>query len=186
MDRRSSTNQVRILLALAGLHKVDRGAEVAFINVARELAKLGNEVTLMGSGLARPAEPYRFVHVPAVARERFEKWPHVPAFRNETSWEEATFAPGLLTKFRPGDFDITATCAFPWTNWALRRPVLGSPRPKHVFITQNGDWPAYSKNSEYRLFGCDGLVCTNPDYFERNRQQHRCALIPNGVDLERF
>ena len=41
MDRRSSIDQVRILFALAGLHRVDRGAEVAFISVARELVKLG-------------------------------------------------------------------------------------------------------------------------------------------------
>jgi glycosyltransferase involved in cell wall biosynthesis len=35
-------------------------------------------------------------------------------------------------------------------------------------------------------FACDGLVCTNPDYYERNRARYRCALIPNGVDLDRF
>jgi glycosyltransferase involved in cell wall biosynthesis len=186
MDRRGSTNQVRILLALAGLHKVDRGAEVAFINVGRELAKLGNDVTLMGSGPQRAGEPYRYVHVPAVARERFERWPKIPTLRNETSWEEASFAPGLLMKYRPADFDITATCAFPFTNWALRRPVLRGRRPKHVFITQNGDWPAHSDSAEFRYFGCDGLVCTNPDYFERNRERYRCSLIPNGVDLSRF
>jgi glycosyltransferase involved in cell wall biosynthesis len=55
-----------------------------------------------------------------------------------------------------------------------------------VFITQNGDWPAFSDDSEFRLFGCDGLVCTNPDYLERNREKYRCALIPNGVDLRKF
>jgi glycosyltransferase involved in cell wall biosynthesis len=55
-----------------------------------------------------------------------------------------------------------------------------------VFITQNGDWPAFSDNAEFRFFDCDGLVCTNPDYFERNRVRYRASLIPNGVDLERF
>ena len=186
MDSRSSIDQGRILFALAGLHRVDRGAEVAFISVARELAKLGNEVTLIGSGPSRAGEPYRYVHVPAVSRTRFEGWPGVPTLRNETSWEEATFAPGLLARFRPHDFDITATCAFPYTHWALRRPVLGGHRPKHVFITQNGDWPAFSPKAEFRFFDCDGLVCTNPDYFERNSDRYRCALIPNGVDLNRF
>ena len=101
-------------------------------------------------------------------------------------WEEATFVPGLLAKYRPADYDITVTCGYPFTNWALRRPVLGGKRPRHVFVTQNGDWPAYSNNAEFRLFGCDGLVCTNPDYFERNRERYRCGLIPNGVDLDRF
>jgi glycosyltransferase involved in cell wall biosynthesis len=186
MDRRGSTDQVRIAFALAGLHRVDRGAEVAFIAVASELARAGHDVTLFGSGPARAESPYRFIHVPAARREKFERWPSLPAFRNETAWEEASFVPGLLARFRPGDFDITATCAFPFTNWALRRPRLGGPRPRHVFITQNGDWPAYSDKAEFRLFGCDGLVCTNPDYLARNRSRYRCALIPNGVDLERF
>jgi glycosyltransferase involved in cell wall biosynthesis len=68
----------------------------------------------------------------------------------------------------------------------LRRPVIGADRPKHVFITENGDWPAYSDRSEFRLFSCDGLVCTNPEYFDRNRQRFRCELIANGVDLETF
>ena len=86
----------------------------------------------------------------------------------------------------PNDFDITVTCAFPWTQWALRRPVLGGHRPQNVFVTQNGDWPAFSNKAEFRFFDCDGLVCTNPDYFERNADRYRCALIPNGVDLDRF
>jgi len=174
------------LFALAGLHRVDRGAEVAFISVARELVKLGNEVTLIGSGPPRPGEPYRYIQTPAVSRNRFERWPSVPTLRNDTGWEEATFVPGLLAKYHPGDFDITATCAFPWTQWALRRPVLGGHRPQNVFVTQNGDWPAFSNKAEFRFFGCDGLVCTNPDYLERNADRYRCSLIPNGVDLNRF
>lgn len=186
MARCSSSDQVRILFALAGLHRVDRGAEVAFINIATGLANAGHEVTLIGSGSQRLGAPYRFIHVPVVARERFERWPKFPVFRSETAWEEATFVPGLLAKYRPADFDVTATCAFPFTHWALGRPTLGAKQPKHVFITQNGDWPATSNKSEFRFFACDGLVCTNPDYFDRNREKFRCALIPNGVDLNRF
>ena len=41
-------------------------------------------------------------------------------------------------------------------------------------------------NSEYRLFGCEGLVCTNPDFYERNKSRWRCRMIPNGVDCDRF
>lgn len=173
------------MFALAGLHRVDRGAEVAFISVARELVKLGNDVTLIGSGPPRAGEPYRYIQAPAVSRNRFERWPSLPTLRNDTAWEEATFVPGLLAKYRPADFDITMTCAYPWTHWALRRPVIGH-RPKSVFVTQNGDWPAFSDKAEFRLFSCDGLVCTNPDYLERNADRYRCALIPNGVDLDRF
>ena len=181
-----SSDQVRITLALPGLHRVDRGAEVAFIEVARQLSRRGHQLTLFGSGRERPGEPYRFIHVPAVRRETFEGWPRLPTLRSETGWEEATFAPGLLARYRPHDFDIAMTCAYPFTHWALRRPVLVGKRPKSVFVTQNGDWPAHSGKAEFRLFACDGLVCTNPDYLERNQDQYRSALIPNGVDLERF
>lgn len=153
--------------------------------VARELSTLGDEVTLMGSGSPNSDEPYDFIHVPAVPRERFERWPKLPALRSQEAWEDATFAAGLLLKYRPQDFDVTVTCAYPFTQWALRRPALGK-KPKHVFVTQNGDWPAYSDNAEFRLFNCDGLVCINPDYFERNRKRFRSKLIPNGVDTNRF
>ena len=116
MDRRGSTDQVRILFALAGLHRVDRGAEVAFIAIAEELAQAGNQVTLFGSATSAPGARHMFVHAPAVRREKFEGWPTLPALRNEAAWEEASFAPGLLAKYRPADFDITATCAYPLHN----------------------------------------------------------------------
>lgn len=173
---------MRILFALAGLHRVDRGAEIAFMSVASQLARQGDEVTLIGSGPQRPDREYRYISAPVIARERFERWPSLPMFRNETGWEDASFVPGLLRAYRPSDYDVTLTCAFPWTNLALRRPGA----PPHVFVTQNGDWPAFSGKSEYRLFGCDGLVCINPEYFERNRDKYRSALIPNGVDTARF
>lgn len=182
----ASTDQVRIAFALAGLHRIDRGAEVAFISIANELASAGHQVTLIGSGPERPERPYRYLRAPATSRKTFESFPTLPTLRSESAWEEATFAPGLLAKYRPSDFDISVTCAFPFTHWALRRPVLGGKRPRHVFVTQNGDWPAVSDKAEFRFFSCDGLVCTNPDYFERNRERYRCALIPNGVDLGAF
>jgi glycosyltransferase involved in cell wall biosynthesis len=181
----TKTGHVKILFALAGLHRVDRGAEVVFISVASQLARAGDKVTLVGSGPHRPDTPYRYIRVPAMRRERFERWPTLPMFRNETSWEEASFVPGLLAVYRPGDYDVTITCAYPWTNWALRRPT-GGYRPKHVFVTQNGDWPAHSNEAEFRFFDCDGLICTNPEYLERNGERYRSTLIPNGIDTERF
>ena len=175
---------MRLLFALPGFHRVERGAEVALLAVARALSALGEEVTLAGSGRPRPGTPYRYVEVPCIRRERFEWAPRFPPFRSETAWEDATFAAALLARFTPQAFDATLTCSFPFTHWALRRPARAA--PKHVFVTQNGDWPARSRKSEYRFFNCDGLICTNPDYFEANRQRWNCALIPNGVDLERF
>ena len=175
---------MRVLFALAGLHRVDRGAEIAFISVASQLARQGDEVTLIGSGPERPDTGYRYIQAPSIRREAFERWPSLPVFRNETAWEEATFVPGLLKSYSPSDYDVTLTCAYPWTNWVLRRPAAR--RPAHVFVTQNGDWPAYSDGAEFRLFDCDGLVCINPEYYERNRERYRAALIPNGVDTARF
>lgn len=177
---------MRILFALPGLHRVDRGAEIVFTRVGRELSKLGHHVVLAGSGTPRDSEPYTFLHVPSVRRERFERFPLGPVFRDDTRYEELTFAPGLLSRYRPADFDVTATCSFPFTNWVLRRPTLTGSRPPHVFVTQNGDWPARAGNYEYRWFGCEGLICTNPDYFEANKARWRCDLIPNGVETARF
>jgi glycosyltransferase involved in cell wall biosynthesis len=177
---------MRVLFALPGLHRYNRGAEIAFISVARELAKAGETVTLIGSGPERVGAPYRYLRAASIARERFERFPWFPPLRSEYAYEELTFVPGLLRRYRPADYDITLTCGYPFTNWLLRRPVWRGSRPAHVFVTQNGDWPAYARNSEYRYFGCDGLVCTNPDFLERNRNRWRCALIPNGVDCDRF
>ena len=177
---------MRILFALTGLHAVQRGAEVAFLAVAAELARAGHAVTLIGTGPVLPDRPYRYLRGSRIARERFERFPMVPALRSDTMWEELSFLPSLLRLYRPADYDITVTCSYPYTNWALRRPVRGGQRPRHVFVTQNGDWPAQSDRSEFRLFGCDGLVCINPDFLERNRDRYRCALIPNGVDTARF
>jgi glycosyltransferase involved in cell wall biosynthesis len=180
---------MRILIALPGIHRYNRGAELAFMAVARELA-LSDEVTLIGSG-NEVAAPYRFLRARSLEREHFERFPSFPPLRNEYCYEELTFAPELLLRYRPRDYDITVTCSYPFTNWILRRPVLLSNRPKHIFVTHNGDWPAYAgrsgvRSSENYFFGCDGLICINPDFFARNNDRWNCRLIPNGVDCERF
>jgi glycosyltransferase involved in cell wall biosynthesis len=177
---------MRILFALPGLHKYFRGAETAFISLASELAKTGDSVTLIGSGHPRAGTPYRFLRAASVPREGFELFPTMPVLRNQFAYEEMTFMPSLFRQFCPAEYDVTLTCSFPFTNWMLRRPIYGGTRPPHVFITQNGDWPAYADNSEYRFFGCEGLVCTNPDFYERNKSRWRCRMIPNGVDCDLF
>jgi glycosyltransferase involved in cell wall biosynthesis len=177
---------MRILFALSGLHRYDRGAELAFISLAQELVKLGHHVTLFGSGDSRAGTSYAFKAVRSIRREHFESFPSIPLLRNESAYEELTFVPGLLWNYRPTDYDATLTCGYPFANWVLRRPTMAGHRPRHVFVTQNGDWPAFTRGSEYRLFGCDGLVCTNPDFYERNKDRWPSALIPNGVDTDRF
>jgi glycosyltransferase involved in cell wall biosynthesis len=182
---------MRILIALPGLHRLDRGAEIAFIAVAKELAKQGDSITLIGSGHSRDAAPYRFLRAASVRREYFENFPSIPLLRNEYCYEELTFVPELLFRYRPSEYDVTVTCSYPFTNWVLRRPVLRGSRPRHVFVTHNGDWPALAgatknRQLEYRYFSCDGLICINPDFYERNKTRWNCRLIPNGVDCDRF
>lgn len=178
---------MRILFALPGLHRFGRGAEVVFESVAQQIATLGeHQVSLVGSGQALPDRAYDFIHVPAVSRERFEHWPKVPFLRHEFMYEELTFAVGLLNLPAVGEADVTMTCSYPYTSWALRRPRLGKRRPPHVFVTQNGDWPARQQGPEPRFFSCEGLICTNPLYFERNQDRWNSTLIPNGVDPARF
>lgn len=184
------TGGMRVLFALPGLHRVVRGAEVALEEVARELGGLaGHEVTLIGSGRAREGQAYRFVHSPCIPRERFEKgWPKFPGLRDHYQYEELSFAPGLLRRYHPDEYDITVTCGYPYTNWVLGYRTRGGYRPRHVFVTQNGDWMVHARHREYRYFTCDGLVCTNHEYAERARADGRyaSALIPNGVNPEVF
>ncbi len=180
------TSRPRVLFALAGFHCVNRGAEVALESVAGEMALQGlADVTLIGAGQPRPGDAYRFVHAGRVPRERFERWPRIPVLRSEYAWEEATFAPRLWAAYDPHGYDATITCGYPFTNWVLRARG-GRRRPAHIYVTQNGDWPCRRRGSEYRWFSCDGLVCTNPDYFDANRATWPSVLIPNGVDPLRF
>jgi glycosyltransferase involved in cell wall biosynthesis len=176
---------MRVLFALPGLHRYNRGAETAFISIAKELVGAGDSVTLIGSGEQRPVPPYRFVRAKSLARETFESFPTMPIFRNECIYEELTFAPALFSHYRPSDYDVTVTCSYPFVNWVLRRPSWHG-RPPHVFVTQNGDWPVHANKSEYRFFGCEGVVCTNPDFYDRNKDHWFCRMIPNGVDCGRF
>jgi glycosyltransferase involved in cell wall biosynthesis len=177
---------MRVLFTLPGLHRKNRGAEIVFISIAKELSRLGDSVTLIGSGQCGDATPYRFLQAASVPRERFERFPFGPILRHEYAYEELTFSLGLLRRYHPDDYDVTVTCSYPFTNWILRRPVFGGLRTPHVFVTQNGDWPATARNSEFRFFGCEGLICTNPDYYERSKNRWRCRLIPNGVDCSQF
>ncbi|HWJ37568.1 MAG TPA: glycosyltransferase family 4 protein [Sphingomicrobium sp.] len=176
---------MRILFALPGLHRFGRGAEVVFESVAQQIALWGeHEITLVGSGAPRSDRAYEFIHVPAASREHFEHWPRLPLLRHEFMYEELTFAARLALLRAVADADLTMTCSYPYTNWALRRPRKH--RPLHVFVTQNGDWGPQGQGLEPSLFSCDGLICTNPLYYERNRDRWHSTLIPNGVDPHRF
>ena len=175
-------------MMLSGLGRVQRGAEAAFLEIARQLAQdPDTHVEVFGAGAV--AIPGVTSHVIACRpRERFEHWPRFPCFRGEGTYEESSFVWNLARsgRYRPNNFDVVVTCTYPWVNWFVQWSGRKRRRPVHVFVTQNGDWPCQARNREFRFFRCDGLVCTNPVFFERHRHRHRAVLIPNGVDPEVF
>jgi len=178
---------IRVAFILPGLHRVVRGAEVAFESIAGELGNTsGFEVSIIGSGTERAGSSYRFIHSPCVPREKFEQWPRFPPLRGEYAWEEATFAAHLWRRYNPEAYDATVTCSYSFLNWLVHLRRKGGHRPRNVFVTQNGDWPLQASNSEFRWFRCDAVVCTNPVYFDRHKGRRQVWLIPNAVDSVRF
>jgi glycosyltransferase involved in cell wall biosynthesis len=184
---RDTAGRLRVLFSLPGLHRVNRGAEVAFEEVASRLAGASDfDVTLFGSGGTRAGQPYRYHKLRGISRRFFRHFPRLPYVRDDYAWEELAFAPSLYLNYSPAHYDLTVTCGYPYSNWILRRGRDGARRPAHIFVTQNGDWMAQARNAEFKHFSCDGLICTNPQYYERHRDRYRCALIPNGVDTATF
>jgi glycosyltransferase involved in cell wall biosynthesis len=177
---------LRLSFALPGAHRVNRGAEVAIESIAQEIALLGfDDVTVLGSGPEVEGRAYAYRRFGLIPREKFERFPKFPPFRTEYVYEEVTWVTNVVRGYRPSSADLTVTCSYPFVNWLLTRSI-GRTRPPHVFVTQNGDWPSYSNHFEYRPFRCDGLVCTNPLYQDRNQGSWNSVLIPNGIDPSRF
>src|SRR5436190_16934624 len=105
-DARDTGSELRVLFSLPGLHRVNRGAEVALEEVAaRAAATPGFDVTVFGSGPARPGQPYRYRQLRGVRREWFERFPSLPYVRDPYMWEELAHAPSLWWNFRPADYD---------------------------------------------------------------------------------
>ncbi|QGG95999.1 glycosyltransferase family 4 protein [Actinomarinicola tropica] len=176
---------MKVLVSFPGLHRVHRGAEVALEAIGDGLARRDHDVVVHGSGPIRHDRAYRYRRTPVIDRERLSGLPSLPLLREPSSYESLGFNLAALARLRTGRFDATITGGFPWDNLFLRRPARGG-RPPHVFVTENGDWPALLDEGDARLFSCDALVCTNPLYLERNRERWNCELIPNGVDVDRF
>ena len=177
---------IRVCFILPGLHCVNRGAEATFESVGERLAADPDfEVTLIGAGPHIPSRHYCYLQVVCRMRHRFESWPRFPPMRNSYRWEELSFTAGLQGVYSHADYDCTITCSYPFLNWRLRTNRKRG-APAHIFVTQNGDWPARRTGREYRFFGCDGLICTNPEFYERHRKKWNAALIPNGAAVDEF
>ncbi len=86
----------RVAFILPGLGRVQRGAETAFWQIAKHLARFPDmHIQAFGSGYEGP-QGVDFCHVPCMGRERFERWPKIPCFRNECYYEELTFVLGMI------------------------------------------------------------------------------------------
>ena len=178
---------MRIHFLLPGMHRVHRGAEAAFEAVATEIAKLGlDEVTVVGSGPPKDNRPYRFQSSGLIRARAVRALPENSAVSIGIHLRRGLLGPQLPAPLPSSRRRHYRTCSYPFLNWMLTRWPPLRRKPAHVFVTQNGDWPAYSDKLEYRLFHCDGLVCTNPEYYERNKARWPSALIPNGIDPQRF
>lgn len=183
----SSRAPFRLAMLLPGLGRVHRGAETAFIELAKGLSRFDDmEVHLFGGGADVPAG-LRMHTVPIANRENFERYPSMPVLRSAYEYEEFSFISSLILRNRKllGSFDAALHCSFPFTNWFLRA-LERRGGPKSIFVTQNGDWPCRAESREYRSFRCTGLVCTKPEFLERHQGRYPCALIPNGVDPDVF
>ena len=178
---------LRVAMILAGMHVERRGAEAAFESLAMELGRFDDvDLTVFAAGDPPPGLPYEVVKVKRADLDKLVRLPNVPPFRSAFIYQDLSFALRLLRHYRPADYDVTIGLGFPFTNQLLTRRGRGSTRPPHVFVTQNGDWPARSDDAEYRFFRCEGLVCTNREYYDANRERWRSVEIPNGIDVERF
>lgn len=178
----------RAAILLPGLGRVHRGAETALLEIGQGLARqFGWQVDAFGSGPhGTPELPIQ--QIGCVPRERFERWPKLPCFRGETSYEEFTFTAGLAFRglYQSRRYDVVLGCSYPYLNWFARLARGRARHPLVIHVTQNGDWPCRRTNAEFRAFGCDGLVCINPEHHERHRGRYPSALIPNGVDPSVF
>jgi hypothetical protein len=132
-------------------------SETAFISIASELAMAGETVTLIGSGQPNPGAPYRFVRAASVAREKFELLPSVPGLRNECVYEEFTFIPHFLYRYRHTDLDVTVTCSYllpiytSEPRFHLHDPWVGTERSDAAGLAQEA-----VPGLAYSL--CDGVV----------------------------
>jgi len=179
---------LRIAMLLPGLGRVQRGAEMAFLELARQWIDTDQaEVTVFASGKELPARVH-VERVGCVSREWFERFPPVPCLRTEFEYEELTYCARLWAsrRYRPERFDVALHCSYPYVNWFLQRHRCRGYRPLLAYVTQNGDWPCRRMNREYRAFDCDALICTNPEYYDRHQSTYPSMLIPNGVDAVRF
>lgn len=180
--------KIEIGVILPGLGRVQRGAETAFLEVAKSLQAYPDmQVQLFGNGDNVPPE-LSIETIPCRLRSSFERWPKIPVFRSECHYEEYSFTRNLKHSrtFDAANFDAVIHCTYPFVNWFVQKQQRKNPELKSIFVAQNGDWMCRARHREYRYFKCDGLVTINPEQYKNNCKLHRTVLIPNGTDPAKF
>ena len=175
---------MRVLFSLPGLHRYNRGAELAFISIASELAKAGEDVTLVGSGPEREMTPYRYLRAASIRRERFGALSVNSLLADECSYEELTYVPNFLRRYRPADYDVTIGCSYPFSNWALRRPVIGGVRPPMYMLQKTAIGPRLSPNPNIGFLDARDWSAPIPNFMSGTRiggtvASFRMVLIAN-------
>ena len=81
---------------------ISRGAEIAFISIAEELARLGEKVTLVGAGEGRISTPYRSCMQGALLARILSAFPQ-SLFAKREFIRRSDICTGLLLKYRPAN-----------------------------------------------------------------------------------
>ena len=173
---------IKIGFLLPGLGFVRRGAEQAFIELGKELAKKsGLEVLFFGGGDLK-INNTRFIKTPLIKRYCFERFPKIPFFRNSSFYEEFFYSISLLFKLLKNPCDVYIACSYPYIFLTLRiLKKIFRRKFKLYYSTQNGIWFT-KKIKEGKLFFCDAIFCTNPVYLEELKRLYPAILTPNGFD----
>ena len=133
---------------------------------------------MTGPDSVRPGKEacYRFVEVPDGTRATSSRVSVLAFVSSETHRKDAVFAVASLYH------EAVLSRSYPDPDIARRH--LGHQRcPARSFMTQNVGRASGGASPQYRLFGCDGLVCAD----------HKCApakgnraVMSDSVDLRHF
>jgi len=180
MDKR-----LKVGFLLSGIGFVNGGAEQAFIEISKGLARKRNiEVIFFGGGEDLKIKKTKFIHIPLIKRNKFKDFPKFFIFINNYKYEEYFYACNLLPKLIKNPCDIYITCNSPFVFLTLKvlREIFNK-RFKLYYYTQNGIWPT-EKINEGKLFFTDKILCTNAIYFDKLKSKYDCILTPNGFNQE--
>jgi D-inositol-3-phosphate glycosyltransferase len=186
---------------LATLGAVDAGGQnVHVAELAAGLTRLGHEVTVYtrrdDPGLATSvstAAGYDVVHLsagPAGPLAKDELWPHLPEFARELGrWFDLTRPDVAHAHFWMSAWATSRAAGSRHMPWFVTFHALGTVKQRHQGAADTS--PAVRQHVERALVQGDGRVIAtcSDEVAELTRlggDPHRIAVVPCGVDLQRF